>query len=246
VSDRFGGADETVIVVTAAERARLADQWQAQRGRPPTEAEMDGLVEQWLREEIYYREALALGLDADDVIIRRRLAQKLMFLSEDLDADEPPSEEEVRAWFERHGDRYAEPERFSFQQIFFSRERRTDARADAAEARAALEADTLPRGDTSVFRQRYDDQPRRRIAEEFGNAFATALAELEADEGWQGPVPSAYGWHLVRLDDHQPPRTPALEEVASRVTADLRDARRREAGEAHYQYMREHYRVERQ
>ena len=244
--EQFTGTDETTIVVTNAQRARLAEQWQTQRGRAPGAQEMQALVDQWLREEIYYREALAMGLDADDVIVRRRLAQKLMFLTEDLDADEPPSEEEVGAWFERHADRYTEPARFSFQQAFFSRERRTDARADAAEARAALDAGAMPRGDTSVFRRRYDDQPRRRIAEEFGDAFASALEELGAGEDWQGPVPSTYGWHLVRLDDHQPARTPALEEVADRVREDLREHQRRETRKAHYQSLRERYRVVRQ
>lgn len=245
-SEQLAGPDEPVIVVTEAERTRLADQWQAQRGRPPTEAEMNGLVEQWLREEIHYREALAMGLDADDVIIRRRLAQKLRFLTEDLGTDAPADEAEVRTYFERHADRYAEPERFSFQQVFFSRERRPDARTDAAEERTALAADASPRGDASVFQRRYTDRTGPRIADEFGAAFATALKELEVDRGWQGPVPSAYGWHLVRLEARLPSRIPPLEEVADRVTEDLREERRREAREAHYQSLRERYRVVRQ
>src|SRR6056297_3885752 len=84
ISDALGGDAAERIVVSDAERARLAAQWQAQMGRPPTDTELDGLIQQWLREEIYYREAKAMGLDEDDVIIRRRLAQKLTFLTEDL------------------------------------------------------------------------------------------------------------------------------------------------------------------
>jgi hypothetical protein len=245
-SEQLAGPDPQVIAVTGAERTRLADQWQAQRGRPPTEAEMNGLVEQWLREEIHYREALAMGLDADDVIIRRRLAQKLRFLTEDLGTQEPPDEAEVRTYFERHADRYAEPERFSFQQVFFSRERRPDARADAADTLLALEGDVSPRGDASVFRHSYTEQTGSRIADDFGKTFSTALEELEVGAGWQGPVPSTYGWHLVRLNAHQPSRTPQLQEVAVRVAEDLREERRRRAREAYYQSLRDRYRVVRQ
>jgi peptidyl-prolyl cis-trans isomerase C len=248
VSERFSGADGARIVVTAAERARLTDQWQAQMGRPPTDAELAALVEQWVREEIYYREALAMGLDDDDVIIRRRLAQKLTFLTEDLAAGGEPDEATLRAYYERHAARYAEPERFSFSHAYFSTERRQAAQADAEAALRELtqgrgsSPDTPPTGDPFMLQRSYVDRSQREIAELFGREFAAAITELEPGP-WQGPIRSAYGWHLVRLESRRAPRQPSLAEVANRVAADLQQERRRDASEAFYRSLRERYQV---
>lgn len=243
VSAAFTGDDRGTIVVSAAERTRLADQWQAQIGRPPTETEMNGLVEQWLREEIYYREALALGLDADDVIIRRRLAQKLAFLTEDLAAGDDPGADALRDYYERHAERYTEPARFSFSHAYFSRERRADAHADADAALVGLHGDADPGGDPFMLQRRYVERSEREIGELFGRDFAAAVAGLDTTSAWQGPVASAYGWHLVRLEARRPPRQPALDEITARVAADLRQARRRDASDAYYHALRERYRI---
>jgi peptidyl-prolyl cis-trans isomerase C len=242
ITEHFGGSDRQTIVVTDAERARLADQWQAQMGRSATDAEMNALVEQWLREEIYYREALTLGLDADDVIIRRRLAQKLTFLTEDLGAGAEPGDDELRAYYESHAERYAEPARFTFSHAYFSNERRSDARSDAAAALEAATERAPPSGDPFMLQRHYVDRSQREIGELFGRDFAAAILELDPG-GWQGPIRSAYGWHLVRLESRRPPRQPSLEEVSARVAADLRQARRREASEAYYRSLRERFRI---
>jgi peptidyl-prolyl cis-trans isomerase C len=242
ITGRLGDGGGQTIVVSDAERTRLAAQWQAQMGRPPTETELNGLVEQWLREEIYYREALALGLDADDVIIRRRLAQKLTFLTEDLGAGGEPDADELRAYYEHHAERYAEPERFTFSHAYFSDERRADAREDAAAALDAASASAAPAGDPFMLQRHYVERSQREIGELFGRDFAAAIVDLDTG-GWAGPIRSAYGWHLVRLEARHPPRQPSFDEVASRVGADLRQARRREASEAYYRSLRERYRI---
>lgn len=236
----FGDDDGQRIVVTANERQRLADQWQAQMGRPPSNEELEGLTEQWIREEIYYREALAAGLDQGDVIIRRRLAQKLAFLSEDLTATGTPEERTLRDWHETHAGRYTEPQRFTFSHRYFSTERRADAQADAQAALA--DAAEPPDGDPFMLQQRYRERSQSEIAELFGREFAQTLTELPL-AGWQGPVRSAYGWHLVNLEARSEPRALSFEEAAPRVVSDYtRDARQR-ASEAFYQSIRARYRI---
>ena len=241
-TERFGGDGDARIIVTEAERARLSDQWQAQMGRPPSSEELAALVEQWVREEVYYREAVAMGLDDNDVIIRRRLAQKLTFLTEDLAASGEPTEAELADYYAEHADRYAEPERFTFSHAYFSTERRSAAEADARQALEALDGDAVPAGDPFMLQRSYVDRSQREIAELFGREFAAELVELDSGR-WLGPVRSAYGWHLVRVESRREPRQPALAEVAPRVAADLQQTRRREASEAFYQTLRERYQV---
>lgn len=246
LAGRFGGDDARRIEISQAERTRLAHQWEAQMGRPPGEAEMAGLLDQWLREEIYYREALALGLEADDVIIRRRLVQKLTFLTEDLATLEAPSDDALRAYHQANAERYAEPLRISFTHRFFSSDRRDDAEADARAALAALAttegAPTPSDGDPFTLPRSFVERSQREITRLFGREFAAALAQVPTGS-WQGPVASAYGWHLVRVEQVRPARPLAFEEVSDQVAADMRESRRRSANEAFYQSLLERYEV---
>ena len=261
MADRLGGEDGRRIVVTDAERARLSEQWQAQMGRPATDAELAALVEQWIREEIYYREAIAMGLDDDDVIIRRRLAQKLTFLTEDLATAETPGEKALRAYHRAHAERYAEPARFSFEHRYFSAERRQDPEADARAALAAMiggEAvdftggapdasggapdGAAPAGDPFMLQRSYLERSQREIGELFGREFAAGVAELPPGS-WQGPLASAYGWHLVRVEQQRPARPLEFGEVAERVAADYRQDQRRQASEAYYRSLRDRYAI---
>ena len=241
LSSGAGDADRR-IEVTTGQQNRILDQWQAQMGRPPTEQEASGLLEQWIREEIFYREAKKLGLDDNDTIIRRRLAQKLTFLNEDLANAEPPDDGELAAYFDAHAADYLIAERFSFEHRYFSSDRREDAEADA---RMAL-TDEAMTGDPFILQKSYADRTAREIGDLFGRAFTLAIAGLAADqpEAWQGPVPSAYGWHLVRLTARKPSRQPLMAEVADAVRRDYLQARRRDANESFYQNLRARYDVQ--
>ncbi len=229
------------IDVTVGQQNRIFDQWQAQMGRPPTPEEAAGLLDQWLREEILYREAKRLGLDQDDTIIRRRLAQKLTFLNEDLANAEEPTEADLTAYFDANAADYRIPERFSFEHRYFSSDRRADAEADA---RAALD-DPGAVGDPFILQKSYAERSAREVADLFGTAFAQALTTLDADRPneWQGPVPSAYGWHLVRLTGRVPARDPLMAEVRDAVRRDYLQARRQDANEAFYESLRDRYDV---
>ena len=123
------------IVVSKNDIQRLHDQWLSQMGSAPTPGELDGLINSHIREEIFVREARKLGLERDDVIIRRRLAQKLQFVVEDRALLETPSDSALRGYFDRHKQRYEIAERLTFSHVFFSPERRDDPRRKLARTR---------------------------------------------------------------------------------------------------------------
>lgn len=245
LSEQLGTDNGRRIVVSEAERQRLSAQWQAQMGRSPTESELNALVEQWIREEIYYREARAMGLDEDDIIIRRRLAQKLTFLTEDLAAEQAPQQADLERYYQENAERYTEPERYSFSHRYYSRDRRDTAEADARADLAGLTdagTEDPPQSDPFMLQQRYAGRSQREIGELFGREFAAALSELPTGR-WQGPIRSAYGWHLVLPEQRLPARELAFAEAAQRVAADYRQDQRRQANEAFYERLRERYEI---
>ena len=194
-------------------------QWQ----RDPTPHELGRLVEDRVREEVLYREGLALGLDKDDTIVKRRMAQKVQFLAEDVAAAREPSREELREWFDKHGDQFAFPPRVSFRHLYFSPDRRgARARNDAAAALTKLagEPEAAPiaasLADPFMFQEYYRDRAPDFLGKEFGPAFALVVAKLPPGS-WQGPIESGFGWHLVFVDTLIPGRVPAFEEVESDV-----------------------------
>jgi len=233
-----GASADYQIDITEGLQNRILDQWQAQMGRPPTAQEAAGLLDQWIKEEIFYREARSLGLDENDTIIRRRLAQKLTFLNEDLANAVDPTEAELQAYFDENGAEYRIPERYSFEHRYFSSDRRENAEEDALKA---LESNQLD-GDPFILQKSYADRSAREIADLFGREFAEQLATLEeTPDDWQGPVSSAYGWHLVRLTRRTASRDPLMAEVADAVRRDFMQRRRQEANETFYQTLRDRY-----
>ena len=236
-----GGGDDLLIEVGEPDLNRLNDQWEAQMGRPPTPKELDGLIEQFIREEAYFREAKRLSLDEGDIIVRRRLVQKLRFLTEDIATGQPPAQTDLRAFFDANSERYRQPARYSFSHRYFSTDRRQNARADAESARA--DAEIL--GDPFMLQRSYAARSAREIGNLFGTAFAEGLAALEPGDAWQGPIASAYGWHLVRLEARSSAYLPAFNDVANRVANDLNSERREQANDAYYANLLQRYEVRR-
>jgi hypothetical protein len=220
------------------------------QGRPaPTPEQMQALVESRVREEVLYREALALGLDKDDTIVRRRMAQKMDFLFEDVAALHEPSSEELEKWFATHAERFTLPARATFRHLYFSPDRRgADAREDAARALPTLagrpmdapEATAL--ADRFMFQDYYGDRTSEEVGKTFGPAFARALFAV-APGAWAGPIESGYGWHLVWVDAITPARVPVLEEVEADVKAAWLEERRAELRAQAYAAMRARYEV---
>lgn len=226
------------IDITPAEVARLADQWQVQMQRPPSAEEMTGLVDAFVREEIYYREAKKLGLDADDTIVRRRLVQKLTFLTEDIATTTPPDDVMLEAWYQGHQAVYTQPERISFTHRYFSVDRRPDAKTDAEHALS----DEALADDPFMLQKSYAQRSTREIGDLFGQAFATEIAALSGP-GWQGPIRSAYGWHLVRIEERLPTALIPFAQVRDRVLADFQMEARKIANSAYYDNLKSQYTI---
>lgn len=234
--DRAPGEPDRRIEISRSEVEGLSEMWSRSRGRSPTPGQLRGLVADRVREEVLAREAVALGLDRDDVVVRRRLAQKMEFLLEDV-ATVEPSPEDLRVFFRERADRYGKPARVSFRHVFFSRERREDAEADArvalAELRRAGAEGAAAAGDPLLLEPGYRDLTDAEVAALFGNGFARAVSALVPGR-WEGPVASGYGVHLVRVDERRPPRPVWLADVRDRVVRDWQHARREELEQAAY------------
>ncbi len=234
------------IVVSTARVSQLTEIFTRTWQRPPTAQELEGLIEDHIREEVYYREALAMGLDRDDTIVRRRLRQKLEFFTDDLVAAVDPAEEQLETYFSEHADAFRVPSRLSFRQIYFNRDRRgKQATPDAESLLARLsgassEVDTAGLGDSLMLPGDYELVSEDEVARGFGGGFAAALADLPLGH-WSGPVESGFGLHLVLIRERQPGSLPALAEVREVVEREWRNARRNEAGEAFYRSLRERY-----
>lgn len=212
----------TRLTKADAPMARLRSDWRERTGSAPTEAEEQRLKEQWLEEEALVRRALELGLDQNDTVIRRRLAQRMRFLIEDTAPVPEPDELQLRAWVAAHPERYGAPPRTSFEQIFFSRAKRGGnldrdandaARNLKANPESTVESDPFPRG--RLF-ERYDKDA---IVKAFGLNFSEMLDELPVGE-WQGPIESSYGLHLVKVTLRAPASPPSLEAVRERARND--------------------------
>ena len=236
------------IVLTQNDLRQLAVQWLAQ-GRPrPTAEQMRSLIEQRVGEEILFREALAMGLDKDDEIIKRRLAQKMDFLAEDVAALQAPDEAQLRAWFTQNTSRFAQPPRVSFHHLYFSSDRGPGAQeaADAALVRIAHKTAASAAGaaaaDPFMFQDFYAERTPEQVTREFGPLFAQAVFQLKPG-AWQGPVQSGYGWHLVFEDTLEPSRTPAFEEIEADVKSAWLDQKQQDVKRAALEAFRARYTV---
>jgi parvulin-like peptidyl-prolyl isomerase len=225
--------------------AVFRSQWQ----REPSPQELSLLVEEKVQQEILYREAIAMGLDKDDEIVKRRMAQKMQFLAEDVATSREPTTDELQAWFAKNAERFAMPPRISFRHLYFSPDRRgTRARDDAAHALEQLSgkpedaplASTL--ADPFMFQDYYRDRAPDYLGKEFGPQFAQAVEKLPVGS-WQGPVESGFGWHLVYVDTVIPGRVPDFEEVEPDVKTAWLAERKAEAWAKAYKDMREKYTV---
>jgi hypothetical protein len=229
---------ETVITVAPTQVERLTAQFQAVWRRSPSEAELATLVEDHVREEIYYREALALRFDRDDTVIRRRLRQKMEFLSAGSTSALDPDEAELRAHHAAHPELFAAPARVTFRQVALD-----DAGA-AAGVRAALEAGTDPEGlvRLGLLPSGMAAAGETAVDGAFGPGFFERIAALSPG-GWQGPVASAYGLHLVELLGFEPGTVQPFEAVRSRVAEDWQRSTADALRQAQYDSLRARYEV---
>ena len=238
------------IVVDELQLQRLAQEFQRTWMRPPTRQELDGLVAGFVDEEILYREALALGLDQDDLVIRRRLRQKMEFLNADLTEPHAASDADLQAYLDAHRDAFREPERFSFSQVFL---KPADTGGDALKRAASLleglhnhapaAADVTALGDPTLLPEGMQRATADDISRAFGQEFADSLVAAPVGE-WSGPYASGYGLHLVYIAQHTPASGVVLADVRQAVEREWSAEQRRAANERFYLAMRDRYSIE--
>lgn len=231
--------DPAKIVITQGQIEAIiigfARTWQ----RPPTADELQYLIRDRVREEVYYREALALGLDKDDTIVRRRLRQKLEFLTEDTAAQTLPTEDDLAAFLTANAEQFRTRRRWNFSHVYLNPQKHGASLGDDALqllARLGRGVDISAEGDPFLLGHDFANMPAEEVAKLFGDKFAKQLDGLASGK-WQGPIESGYGVHLVYVDKITDGRMPALGEVRDAVVREWAEARRRQANEKRYEAM---------
>jgi hypothetical protein len=236
------------IVIGAGHIERLSQAWRKTRMRPPTQLELEGLIEDFIREEIFYREAMILGLDQDNAVIRRHLRQKMEFLSEDIAAQVNHEDSDLQTFLDANPDKFREDARISFRHIYFSWDARGDmTESDARQVLATLDGSetdeaAASRGDSLPLPIAMELYPQRDIASQFGREFAASLTQLETGQ-WLGPVASGFGLHLVFIEERIEANVPDLEVVRDAVIREWREVKRQDVNQAFFAELRSRYSV---
>ena len=238
---------ENSIIVDTARVESFVRQWQQRWNRPPTRQELDGVIDSFVREEILYRQALAMGLDEDDIITRRRMAQKLEFLTSDLALLNEPTQADLEQYFDGHQARYRGADRITFTQVFLDPDLRDEATLDdATRMLAELQATSDPEaaaqgaGDRLMSQSHFHQVSQLEIRRELGSGFAEAVMKLESGK-WHGPVLSGYGVHLVYVHElqHAPPAV--FEDAQQRVLEDWQQEQQEKLNAEFYSGLKNRY-----
>jgi hypothetical protein len=249
LNDVLSGGDTGAprdIVVTEARVDALAESFATVWMRPPAPEEIKGLVDDYIAEEIYYREAIAIGLDQDDTVIRRRLRQKMEFISADIAAAAEPTDAELQAYLAAHPEKFLEPAELSFVQVYFSTEKRGDqARRSAEQLLAELQAGRGPAmvaeaGDPTLLPGDLRSASPQVIGNTFGSDFAAQILEAPVGQ-WTGPLQSSFGLHLVRVDDRKADAMPAFEQIRPLVLREWQSEQRTQSSKAFLDSLRAKY-----
>lgn len=224
------GSSARQIVVTAGYVDHLATAFARAWQRPPTSEELMGLIDDYVQEEVLSREAIKLGLDQDDTIIRRRLRQKMEFIAEDFAVASEPTETDLKAYFEKHSANFREEPRFTFRHVFLRHDRGSRLESDAAallRGFTAADPETDPSflGDHTLLPLEFVDEAQSSLKAQFGEGFADKLIDAQIG-GWSGPIESAYGAHLVMVEKRTEGRIRSFEELRDQIKQALLADRR--------------------
>jgi hypothetical protein len=241
--------NSSVIVVTSGEIQWLETNWQKLWNRPPTPEEKNGIVDQLIREKVLYKAAVEMGLDKDDVIIRRRMAQKIEFLTSDIIAPPVPKEGDLEEYYKENITQYRIPDAITITQAFFDPDKRGEETLDdAAKALALLKRHGEPKGgmkglgDVFMLQDYYSERSKGELSKLFGSEFASTVFELEPDT-WNGPILSGYGTHLVYVHSLNQATPPAFTDVANIVEKDWQEKKVQELNEAYIESLMSRYQI---
>lgn len=234
------------IAVSASVRRALVDEHVRRFNAPPTTEQVDAMLDRWIDDEVRVREALALGLDQGDIIVRRRLIQKMDFVLEDAAPLARATDAELAAYLAAHPERYADPTRVSLVHVFAANDRR-DGGADGAIAawREQLVAGAAPEtlGDPFLRGREFPARTESELAGVFGPVFAQSVMALPVGE-WSAPIRSSFGLHVVRVTARVAGRAPSLDAVRTQVERDWRDERRTALDQEALAQLRARYRID--
>jgi hypothetical protein len=249
----FGAPDED-----AAERTIMVDAnrikgfiaaWERRWKRPPTSQELNGMIRQFVREDILYREAVAMGLDEDDPITRRRMAQKLEFLTKDIARLKEPREGELERYFEENAELYRKPDLITFSHVYLDPDKRgAGTLDDAAELLMELEGagepepGSLRSGDRFMLQSYYPEKSEFEIRRQFGTGFSESVMRLEPGK-WHGPVLSGYGTHLVYVHALEVAPPPVFAEVREYVLENWQIAQQEEFNAQYFESLKSRYEI---
>lgn len=242
VAPSDSGGDE--IVISRAMIEDIEAQHRKLWGRAPTDAERKDLIDNRIADEILYREGLAMGLDRDDAVVKRRVRQNYELIAEEEDSV-APTEADLEAYLKANVERFRAPPIVGFQQILVPIDGSNDTvQAQIAALKKALDggADPAARGLPTLLPARVDGMRLDLVARDFGGRFADALATLPVGS-WQGPILSGYGVHLVRIDTRTPAADPVLDSVRADVLREWDNARRKQARAERLAMLRKRYTI---
>lgn len=241
--------EETRIEVSSARADRMVTLWEKRWNRPPTEEEFNGLTEQYVNEEVLYREALAMGIEKDDPVVRRRLAQKVRFISNDIVTIETPPDTVLQTYLDTHASKYQLAGKVTFKHIYFNpakhgADMEDEAKALLVELRENNNSiDMQSVGDSFLHGTAFSELKKFELKRLFGKAFAKALLEQKTGE-WQGPLTSSYGLHIVYIDAKIASKTATLEMAKQSVLEDWMSDERKKVNAAFVQNLRKRYNVQ--
>lgn len=229
------------ITVDETDIDRLRAGWIRNFRREPSASELENLIDQEIREEIYYREALRLGLDRNDPVIRRRLFTKMRFLR-NAEAVEEPADAVLQQWMDDRPEKYGQAGRYDLEQIYLGQAGEMD-RNQVTQMQDQLNAGLVQpenSGKPISLPARLEATQSEMVERLFGERFAESLGDLSA-KSWEGPVPSGFGLHLVRISNREAGALPALDDVRQQVVNDWRAAQTQNAEEVEFQKLRRQY-----
>ncbi len=237
------------ILVSASRVQWMQDSWQKRWNRLPTKQELDGIIQQYIKETVLYNEAIKMGLDKDDGVIRRRLAQQVEFLAKDLVVYTPPAQADLEKYYKEHLDQYKPDVSYSFTQVYFDPDKRGESTLDDANkvkeklvAQASMLQNVEGLGDDYMKANYFEANTPMEIRKNFGSGFAESLMELEAGK-WHGPVLSGFGTHLVFVNEIVSPPVPPFDEIKARVLEDWIEQKRESLNEEFYEALEDYYTI---
>lgn len=239
--------DDNTILIDDFDMNNIIASWEMQWKRIPTDEELKNLIQQNIKQEIFYQEALKMKLDHNDEIIKRRLAQKMQFLSNDLASINEPSDEELQKYYDIHFTDYLTPYTFSFYQIVFSPDNRQDPQGDAEHMISQIKnlpiAEVETKGDALPFPFFYENANAEKLNRQLGLDFSTSMEPLETGS-WVGPIESGFGYHLIYLTEKTGPQIPELGNVKDDLLRDMEYDNQKKLNDLIFEELKKNYSIE--